>query len=285
MLSLHPSMSRVLRTLTCGAPARRPATAPAAVRPGARSTRSRQSHALRATPPKATDEPDGRLDADSLDASYDAWCAQAFVTVDNEASPDYTVVHLEILDYKGLMSVISWCLNGLDVVADYADIKTVEEDGAGAVAMNAFWVRTVSGKKLSDAKAESLRERLQDCVAYCSPKPEDAMATNWEMDSIRISNSEDDLYTVVTIEEDHRTPGQMLSIASILTGLNATVVEGSIQSPEATGRTGRLFTFRIAREDGGGKFDGRSCSSMVYALGLGLGHSSQRFPLKPPVGY
>ena len=76
----------------------------------------------------------------------------------------------------------------------------------------------------------------------------------------------------------------MLNIASILTGLNAQVVEGSIQSPEATGRTGRLFTFRIAREDGAGKFDARSCSSMLYALGIGLGLTSQRFPLKPPVG-
>lgn len=202
------------------------------------------------------------------------------------------------------MSVISWCLNGLDVVAEYAEIKTVEEDNGRAVAMNAFWVRSVSGKKLSDAKAESLRERLQDYVAYCSPKPQDASITSWQSEcgSIRISNADHEAYTVVTIEEDVRTPGQMLSIASILTGLNARVVEGSIQSPEATGRTGRLFTFCIVREDapacgtspgggiggsggiGGGKFDGRSCSSMLYALGIGLGFTAQRFPLKPPVG-
>lgn len=171
----------------------------------------------------------------------------------------------------------------MDIVADYAEIKTVEENGQ-AVATNQFWVRSVSGKKLSDAKAQSLRERIQDYVAYCSPKPEDAMVTTWEMESIRISNTDHERYTVVTIEEDHRTPGQMLTIASILTGLNARVVEGSIQSPEATGRPGRLFTFRIAREDGLGKFDGRSCSSMLYALGIGLGLTSQRFPLKPPVG-
>lgn len=280
-------MSYILRTLTRGTAVRRPEKAAAPNRRGARSTRipiqKRQGHtsSVRATSLERGDLPD----SDGVEASYDAWCAQPFVTVDNEASPDYTVIQLEMLDYKGLISVISWCLNGLDVVADYADIKTVEEDGARSVAMNSFWVRTVSGQKLTDAKAESLRERIQDCVAYCSPKPEDAKATSWEMESIRISNSEDDTYTVVTIEEDHRTPGQMLSIASILTGLNARVVEGSIQSPEATGRTGRLFTFRIAREDGGGKFDGQSCSSMVYALGLGLGFSSQRFPLKPPVGY
>ena len=278
-------MSRVLCTLSFGAATRGLAMAPAANRPGARSTRTLRVSSVRATPPEQTEKLDDQVEPEIMDGSYDAWCAQPFVTVDNEASPDYTVIHLEMLDYKGLISVISWCPNGLDIVADYADIKTVEEDGARSVAMNSFWVRTVSGKKLTDAKADSLRERMQDCVAYCSPKPEDANATSWEMESIRISNSEDDLYTVVTIEEDHRTPGQMLSIASILTGLNATVVEGSIQSPEATGRTGRLFTFRIAREDGGGKFDGRSCSSMVYALGLGLGHSSQRFPLKPPVGY
>ena len=244
------------------------------------------------SPPGAT--PSGDLDdLDDLDdPSYDAWCAQAFVTVDNATSPDYTLVKLEMLDYKGLMAVISWCLNGLDVVAEYAEIKTIQEDNGNGrpVAMNSFWLRTVSGRKLSDAKAESLRERLQDYVAYCSPKPEDASITSWESECghIRISNGDHERYTVVTIEENARTPGQMLSIASILTGLNARVVEGSIQSPEATGRTGRLFSFCIAREDGsaghGGKFDGRSCSAMLYALGIGLGLTSQRFPLKPPVG-
>jgi hypothetical protein len=101
---------------------------------------------------------------------------------------------------------------------------------------------------------------------------------------IRISNGD---HEYDTVEENAGTDARH-RVESTLVGLNARVVEGSIQSPEATGRTGRLFSFCIAREDGsaghGGKFDGRTCSAMLYALGIGLGLTSQRFPLKPPVG-
>ena len=34
---------------------------------------------------------------------------------------------------------------------------------------NSFWLQDVKGRKLSDAQAELVAERLQDFVVYCTP--------------------------------------------------------------------------------------------------------------------
>lgn len=217
---------------------------------------------------------------------YDSWCATPLVSIDNSSNSEYTILNVEILDYPGLMRVIAWCLNGMDVVAEYATMKTTEEN----VAIDSYWIRTVSGKKLSSVKAEALVERLSDYLAYCSPTPEDEIQTDFVAEPITVSNSTHPLYTVVSVEESLRTPGQMLSIASILSGLNARVMEGTIESnnvpagfTSAQGYkgTGRLFTFSICTADGK-KFDANSCKSILYALGIGLGLNAQRFPTSPP---
>lgn len=221
----------------------------------------------------------------------DSWCVTPLVSVDNESNDKYTVVNIEILDYPGLMRVIAWCLNALDVVADHATMHTDDEN----VAYNSFWVRTISGKKLSTSAAKTVVERLSDYLAYCSPKPEDEMQTEFILGPITISNSEHPQYTVLSVEESSRTPGQMLTIASILSGLNIRIMEGLIQGSDSFGGetmtnnslmfsykgTGRLFTFCICMPDGN-KFDAESCKSMLYTLGIGLGLSSQKFPLSPP---
>lgn len=225
----------------------------------------------------------------SASDEYDGWCATPLVSIDNTSNPDYTILNLEILDYPGLMRVIAWCLNGMDVVAEYATMKTSEEN----VAIDSYWIRTVSGKKLSSVKAEALVERLTDFLTYCSPTPEDEIQTDFIAEPITVSNSKHPLYTVVSVEESLRTPGQMLSIASILSGLNARVMEGTIEgnnvpagfTTAATAQgykgTGRLFTFSICTAEGK-KFDVNSCKSILYALGIGLGLTSQRFPISPP---
>lgn len=226
-----------------------------------------------------------RIQAGSIDY-YDGWCATPLVSIDNSTNPDYTILNVEILDYPGLMRVIAWCLNGMDIVAEYATMKTTEEN----VAIDSYWIRTVSGKKLSSTKAEALVERLSDYLAYCSPTPEDEIQTDFVAEPITVSNSKHPLYTVVSVEESLRTPGQMLSIASILSGLNTRVMEGTIESNNESVEftaaqgykgTGRLFTFSICTSDGK-KFDANSCKSILYALAIGLGLTSQRFPINPP---
>jgi len=207
-----------------------------------------------------------------------------FVTVDNTKDPDFTILEIEILDYAGLLRVIAWCLNGLDIVTENALLSTSLE----GVANNSFWLRTASGKKLSDKAAEVLVERIRDYLAYCSPKPDEQLQTEFQSGPISLSNTEHPDYTVVKVAESKRTPGQMLTIASILSGLNVRVMEGVIQgsswkpSEEGLSRdVSRLFTFRILDQNGN-KLDVSNAKSLLYTLGVGLGFSSQTFPLRPP---
>ena len=215
---------------------------------------------------------------------YDSWCAMPFVTVDNTKDPDFTILEIEILDYAGLLRVIAWCLNGLDIVTENALLST-SPDG---VANNSFWLRTSSGKKLTDKAAQILVERIRDYLAYCSPKPDEELQTEFQSGPISLSNTEHPEYTVVKVAESKRTPGQMLTIASILSGLNVRVMEGVIQgsswkpSEEAfSSDVSRLFTFCILDQNGR-KLDVASAKSLLYTLGVGLGFSSQTYPLRPP---
>jgi hypothetical protein len=56
--------------------------------------------------------------------------------------------------------VLSWCLNGLDVVAQNAVMRTSDDGNAH----NTFWLTSRSGSKLSDAAADLLAERVRDFV-------------------------------------------------------------------------------------------------------------------------
>lgn len=60
----------------------------------------------------------------------------------------------------GLLRVLSWCLNGLDVVAQNAVMRTSDDGNAH----NTFWLTSRSGSKLSDAAADLLAERVRDFV-------------------------------------------------------------------------------------------------------------------------
>jgi hypothetical protein len=61
---------------------------------------------------------------------------------------------------SGLLRVLSWSLNGLDVVAQNAVVRT-SEDG---IAHNTFWLTCRGGEKLEDEEAELLAERVRDFV-------------------------------------------------------------------------------------------------------------------------
>jgi hypothetical protein len=158
----------------------------------------------------------------------------AYVTVDNAANANFTVLEVEVQDYPGalglfiwltmhcpsglppavmlvyhyshnvlrndhvysagLMRVLAWVLNGLDVVAQNAILRT----GPDGVAHNTFWLSSRSGKKLKAGAAEMVMERVRDFVSYCSPKPGGENRTEFGAGPIAISNSEHPEYTVVS---------------------------------------------------------------------------------------
>jgi hypothetical protein len=134
-------------------------------------------------------------------------------------------MEIEVLDYPGLMRVLAWVLNGLDIVAQNAVLSTSND----SVAQNTLWLSTRSGKKLKDASADLLAERVRDFLTYCSPRPGEEAAGELSTGLIKVSNTEHPTYTVITVQERKRTPGFLLEVTSVLTGLNVEVRQGVIQ--------------------------------------------------------
>lgn len=213
------------------------------------------------------------------------FCMPAYVTVDNQKNERFTILDVEVQDYPGLVRVIAWTLNGLDMIAQNAVLRTSAE----GTAQNTFWLTTRSGKKLSNESADALAERVRDFVMYCSPSADAAGATEFSAGPISVSNSANEQYTVVTVREESPTPGFLLEVASVLTGLNVEILQGVIQGctdcgeevPKLTTHIpgGRLFQFWVRDKDGQ-KLEYGDVSTLMYALNIGLGFRA--FPLSPP---
>jgi len=224
-------------------------------------------------------------------AADDEFCALAYVQIDNTKNPNFTVLEIEVQDYPGLLRVVSWVLNGLELIAQNATLST-STDG---IAYNTFWISNRSGKKLSNTAAELLVERVRDYLSYCSPKPAEAVQTEFALGPISVSNTEHSQYTLVKVREQERTPGFLLEVASVLSGLNVQVLQGVIQgcvdcgddvpnqlSAQLNNKDGaRLFEFWV-RNQNGQKLQVGHVRALLYALGIGLGMAGQRFPLTPP---
>lgn len=228
------------------------------------------------------------------------FCMPAFITADNKRSPCFTVLDVEVGDYPGLMRVIAWTLNGLDVVAQNAVVRTNEGQ-----AHNTFWLTNRAGEKLGDSAAELLAERVRDFVMYCSPDDSYRSKTDFCTGPIQVSNSQHEQYTVVTVQEPRPTPGFLLEVATALSGMNVQIYQGVVQgvgceggdeavatpvverqldkSPclaaDKSSSSGRIFRFWV-RDSRGSKLDYGSISALMYTMSSVLGYRSH--PTAPP---
>lgn len=87
----------------------------------------------------------------SCDAPAMLTSPRSFVTVDNEREESSTVLEVEIKDYPGLLRIIAWVLNGLDLVAENAVVSTDAE----GIAHNTFWLTSLSGERAQGGCGDS----------------------------------------------------------------------------------------------------------------------------------
>jgi UTP:GlnB (protein PII) uridylyltransferase len=71
-------------------------------------------------------------------------CIAPSVSVDN-SNPDFTEVTVEAVDYPGLLRVIAWVMNGLDLKVHSAKLQSGD-----SVAVDKFWLTTVNGEKVRE---------------------------------------------------------------------------------------------------------------------------------------
>lgn len=214
------------------------------------------------------------------------YCMPGEVILDNESHDQFTVLRVEVKDYPGLLRVIAWVLNGLQLTVQNARLKT-EKDG---IAHNIFWITTDGGRKLDNNRAELVAERVGDFVVYCTPNQHAVEAQEFQEGPISLTNREHEDYSVVSVVSEPNKKGFLLELASAMTGLGVIIHEAIIQGctdcggPEvdkgfehSTGR--RLFKFWVT-DRRGDKLDYPRCTALIYTMGLLIGKSNA--PLRPP---
>ncbi|KAK9821466.1 hypothetical protein WJX81_006037 [Elliptochloris bilobata] len=228
-----------------------------------------------------------------VDVTYDdgfegEFCMPGEVAVDNDSSKRFTILTVEVKDYPGLLRVIAWVVNGLDVLVENARLVTDNE----GYAKNRFWLTDRRGRKLSNQNADLLAERVGDFVVYCTPDRKTMQAKQYASNGVHINNEAHSEYSVVTIAENRERASALLEVASAMTGIGIVIHEAVIQgskvgkvpklaeAPEVdVPEHGAAFKFWVTDRQNA-KLDYARATALLYTLGLVFGRSNG--PLQPP---
>ena len=202
-------------------------------------------------------------------------CFPALVSVSNDKDEYATKVNVSVVDFPGLLRVVSWVLTGLGLVVDRADISTTD-----GMASQEFYVTDLAGKKVEDPKG--LADRISQFVQHCVPDEDALQATKFREGRIVIDNAESENFTVISIDSGERdAPGLLLSIASTISALGITIDSASICTECQHFNTGRYFRFEV-HKIGGKKLDYVDASGALFTLNLVI-NSSTTSTLPSPI--
>ena len=179
------------------------------------------------------------------------YCMPGEVFLDNQSDEKSTIIRVEVKNYPGLLRVIAWVVNGLELVvqnATYVPLSEALSPGnfggslikhnlalnrlktdKNGIANNTFWVTTDGGRKLDLKRAELVAERIGDFVIYCTPNQHAVEAQEFHEGPIILTNKEHDEYSVVTVISEPGKKAFLLELASAMTGLGVTIHEAIIQ--------------------------------------------------------
>ncbi|KAK9901327.1 hypothetical protein WJX75_006781 [Coccomyxa subellipsoidea] len=205
------------------------------------------------------------------------YCMPGEIEIDNESIPDYTKLTIEVKDYPGLLRVITWVINGLDLLVETAKLTTDDE----GMAKNVFWITDRRGNKLSNFHARMLQERVGDFVVYCTPDSKTLSAHKFESGPIVVDNEEDEKFTVVNICEGKERVTALLDVASAMTGIGVIIHEAIIQgdkkqAEELLGnsrKSGVTFKFWVSDKQKN-KLDYARATALLFTLNMVFGNSS-----------
>lgn len=195
------------------------------------------------------------------------------VTVDNGADPAFTKVTVEVSDFPGLLRLIAWLLNGLDIKVCRAQLSTTQ-----GYAKDFFMVKdALTDKQVKDPQA--LQERLEDFLATCVPAAvEHAQADSahavYTAGHVVVDNSNPvEKFTVVRVTNDAQKGSslQLLEMASTLTGLGLAILEAEISVCDAAKDA---WVFRVSNANGH-KLDNAQASSLLYAIVMATSASNR----------
>ena len=167
------------------------------------------------------------------------------------------------------------CRAGLNIRVQRAKRWTTPD----GFALDTFWISDLDGKRLSTAAAGDVASRICDYLTECSPKAaEQPNVLNCGDVCIDSSDAAEEC-TLVKVASDPRNTGQLLELASTLSGLGITIREADL---EQDGRAG-AWVFRVLSASSE-KLNYSEAAALLFLLGGPMGkRSSGRGPTSVPL--
>jgi hypothetical protein len=129
-------------------------------------------------------------------------------------------------------------------------------------------VTTLSGEKLSASAGAAVAERLTDLLNQCAPKAAQQPPLLQCGDVCVDSSDALEDCTLVRVAADARRNGQLLEIASTLSGLSITIREAELEQREGVSQ----WVFRVLSAKGT-KLEYPEAASLLFLLGSATGDS------------
>ncbi len=138
-------------------------------------------------------------------------------------------------------------------------------------ALDVLWVTDLSGAKLSVAEATAVADRLSGLLNECQPRTGEHPQVLQCGDVCVDSSDELEECTLVRVAADARNNGQLLEIASTLSGLGLTIREADMERDAAAPPDApRNWVFRVL-SGSGKKLDYPAAAALLFLLGSAMG--------------
>jgi hypothetical protein len=204
-------------------------------------------------------------------------CALAYASVNNDDHPEWSLLRVDVSAVPGVMRILSWLLNGLDLDLKKAewDIElgssADEEDGENndVVHIN-MWVVEGYGKtarKISDT--QSLEDRVTEYLRFCTDAERKAHAVI-EHRGIWIDNVSDAERTLIRVRSHDTGAQSLLSLASTVTGLGLRMnhAELKFDKGRTTGDPIAVWAMELTDFENRQKLSNTQVQGLLYTLAL-----------------
>tara|TARA_X000000368_G_scaffold41682_1_gene30093 strand:- start:1819 stop:2634 length:816 start_codon:yes stop_codon:yes gene_type:complete len=210
--------------------------------------------------------------ADSQDEDVES-CATVFCSVDNDRFEDRSAVTVSIQSIPGLMRVISWLLEGLDLEIWNARITT---DDNGFVKMEFELVeKTYDDKFVKVSDPDEVKERLEDYLNFCVRKDQGEKTFGVKTRrGVCVDNESSNDTTIATVVVNSSPVKTLLPISSAVTALKLKIDSAVLVGGESDEEDPEVFLdckkwrFELVNAGSGEKLSSQEANALMYTLTL-----------------
>lgn len=207
--------------------------------------------------------------ADSQDEDVES-CAFVLCSIDNERFEDRSVMSISIQSIPGLMRVISWLLEGLDLEIWNAKITT---DTDGFVKMDFEIVeKTYDDAFVKLTDPEAVKERLEDYLNFCVRKGQGEKAFGVKTRrGVCVDNESSKGTTIATVVVNTSPVKTLLPISSAVTALKLKIDSAVLVGGESDGECFvdcKKWRFELVNAESGKKLTSQEANALMYTLTL-----------------